>query len=841
MVELLFEIFSEEIPARMQLRAGGNLVRLMDTALTDAGLTPKESKIMTGPRRMTYITEVESRSPDVSDERKGPRVGAPERALEGFMRGAGIADISEAEIRSDKKGDFYVAVIQSKGRDTADILREVIPTVMGDFPWPKSMTSGDSDFRWVRPLRGLTVLLDGTAIDGITVSGIASDNQVHGHRQMGPGPFSVSSFEDYRNTLEGEGHVMLDRDARKARILEQAQAVCADAGLELVEDAGLLDEVAGLVEWPVALLGDMDPDFLELPDEVIRLTLKSHQKTFTVRDPEDGKLAPHFVIIANLGTPDQGATIKAGNAKVISARLSDARFFQEEDRKKTLQDYYDQLDEVVFHKKLGSVRDKAERVAALAREIAPHVGADPDVAERAANLSKCDLVTQTVIEATSLQGKVGRWMYEAEQTLTSSSLQGSSLQSRAEGSDLSGADALDHKNTSCDDDDLCKADHAAIAVAIEDHYKPQGPSDAVPTNPVAIAVALADKIDTLVGFWAIDEKPTGSKDPYALRRAALGVIQTIKVNSIKLNIGNWFRRSYEILRDQLLRVDELGDVIEVKSEDEDGNRIRPLILMSYRVTVEVGYSADIDFWKNEISEFGCLIVASATEKEVDTEEEGRKISRGAFSSLAEITELLHDFLLDRLRVYLRDQGHRHDVIDAVIAQGGNDLLAISQRVEALGAFLSDGGGEDLVQGYKRAANILKAVEKKSGSSAVIPAKRSAEPGPDGGKDASDVTQASGPGSAASGLVRDDNYSAEEAKALSKALITTRPAIDSALASADYPAALSALADLREPIDAFFENVVVNSDDAAERARRLALLSAIVETFHRIADFSRLDG
>lgn len=686
MAELLFEIFCEEIPARMQKRAGDDLVKLMDAGLKAAGLAPNGSRALTGPRRLTYITDVETRSPDVSEERKGPRVGSPEQALAGFMRGAGLTDISQAETREDKKGEYYVAVLQSEGRDTADVLTDLIPSVMGDFPWPKSMKSGDTDFRWVRPLRGLTVLLDGTSLNGITVGGIASDNIVHGHRQMGPGPFEVSNFADYQAKLTGEGHVMLDRDARRERVLDQAKAVCAEAGLDLVEDAGLLDEVTGLVEWPVALLGDMDPSFLELPDEVIRLTLKSHQKTFTVKGA-DGKLTPNFVIMANLETPDGGATIKAGNAKVISARLSDAKFFQDQDRQKNLVDYYDQLDEVVFHKKLGSVRDKADRVAALAREIAPHVGADPDKAELAAKLGKCDLVTQTVIEATSLQGQVGRWMYEAE----------------------AGFDA-------------------DVAVAIEDHYKPQGPSDAIPTNPVAMVVALADKIDTLVGFWAIDEKPTGSKDPFALRRAALGVVRIIISNSVRVS------------------------------------------------TLELYLEHAQNHYQNTLFASGDL----------------------------------QDFLLDRLRVYLRDQGQRHDVIDAVIAHGGDDLLAISQRVEALGVFLSNTDGENLVQGYKRAANILKAEQKK------------------GELELADFDTLSG-------------FTAKPADTLAKALTNTRPAIDTALESGDYPAALSALADLRTPIDAFFEDVVVNSDDADERARRLALLSAVVETFHRIADFSRLDG
>jgi glycyl-tRNA synthetase beta chain len=733
MSELLFEIFSEEIPARMQVRAGGNLLRLMDEALRKAGLSPSESDVLTGPRRLTYVTNIELRSPDVSEEHKGPRVGSHERALEGFMRGAGISDISQAETRTDKKGDFYVAIIKSEGRNTADILLELIPSVLSNFPWPKSMKSAGSGFRWVRPLRGLTVLLNGKSLNGIEVDGIESSAIVHGHRQMGPGPFEVATYADYKHVLKGKGHVLIERNERKKEILAQARKVCAEAGLELVEDVGLLDEVTGLVEWPVALLGDMDPAFLELPDEVIRLTLKSHQKTFTVRGP-DGKLAPNFVIMANLETPDHGATIKAGNAKVISARLSDAKFFQEQDRQKNLIEYYDQLDEVVFHKKLGSVRDKADRVAALAREIAPHVGADPDLAEQAAKLAKCDLVTQTVIEATSLQGQVGRWMYEAE------------------------------------------GGNADIAVAIEDHYKPQGPSDAVPTNPVAVAVALADKIDTLVGFWAIDEKPTGSKDPFALRRAALGVVRVLMVCRLSISLN-------QVLTESLNK----------------------LWIQKWSQKVEEKSRLEVDEEDGDLSDFGASRLAELRV--------GNNMDDPEHHSVDDHISVLNEtivFLLDRLRVYLRDQGQRHDVIDAVIAQGGDDLLAISQRVEALGVFLSNADGENLVQGYKRAANILRAERKK------------------GELDLAAFETLSG-------------FTADTAAALAIALTDTRPSIDNTLESGNYPAALSSLANLREPIDAFFENVVVNSDDADERARRLALLSAVVETFHRIADFSRLDG
>ena len=444
---------------------------------------------------MVFTADIPLRSPDISEERKGPRVGSPEQALAGFMRGAGISDISEAEVRSDpKKGEYYVAVIKKSGEDSAAIIADLIPPLMNNFPWPKSMKSGRSNFRWVRPLQSMICVLDGKVVN-FEVGGVSTGNTTEGHRRHGKGPFTVKGFADYRKQLEGKGHVMVDAAARKTKILEDARKACADKGLELVEDEGLLNEVAGLAEWPVVILGDMDPSFLELPGEVIRLSMRTHQKYFAVRDPKTGNLAPNFIVVANQEAPDGGVEIAKGNSKVLSARLADAQFFQSEDAKKKLIEYYDKLDTVVFHKKLGSIRDKAERVAALAKELAPKVGADADAAEQAAKLAKCDLVTQTVVEFTSLQGQIGAQMY------------------RREGGD------------------------ADIATAIEQHYKPQGPSDAVPTNPVAVAVALADKLDTLVGFWAIDEKPTGSKDPFALRRAALGVVRIILENDVRFRFG----------------------------------------------------------------------------------------------------------------------------------------------------------------------------------------------------------------------------------------------------------------------------------------------------------------
>ena len=731
MAEFLFEILSEEIPARMQVRAGADLSKALTAGLEKAGLSVDDVKVLTGPRRLTFVADLPLRSPDVSEERKGPRVGSPERALEGFMKAAGLSDISEAQIRTDpKKGEFYVAVMESAGRNTDTILQELIPDVMNNFPWPKSMKSGGSSFRWVRPLRGLIVLFGGAVVD-VTVGGITSSNTTMGHRRHGAGPFVISSFKDYQDTLEGKGHVTLSHDERKAVIKDKASELCAAQGLELVEDEGLLNEVAGLTEWPVVLLGDMDEGFLELPDEVIRLTLKSHQKTFTVRDPKTGNLAAHFIIVANQIAPDGGEAIKAGNGKVISARLSDAVFFQTEDAKKKLIEYYEKLDTVVFHKKLGTIHEKAERVAALAKELAPKVGADADKAEQAAKLAKCDLVTQTVIEATSLQGQIGRLMFERE-----------------------GGDA-------------------SIATAIEEHYKPQGPSDTVPTDPVAIAVALADKLDTLVGFWAIDEKPTGSKDPFALRRAALGVVRIILENDVRLNIQNksafyfipFVRRDIAVLSAKYSKA--FSQVKELYPESAN--------------------PSDLEIGKAVMDKIGAERI---------------------FNEVVEpkLQNLL-TFILDRLKVYLRDKGIRHDIIDAGLTEGQDDLVAIVNRVTALQSFLETPDGENLLAGYKRAANILKAEGKKGD----LPSGEANRP-----KD-------------------------EHGAALFDALKVANPAISEAVGQEDYSKALTSLANLRKPIDAFFTDTQIISDDTAVKENNLRLLGMISDTSRQIADFEAIQG
>jgi len=701
MAELLLEIFCEEIPAGMQARAGENLSKALEAGLTKAGLDVKDAQILTGPRRLAFTADIPMRSPDISEERKGPRVGSPEQALAGFMRGAGLTDISQAEIRSDKKGDHYVAMIEKKGQEASDVLAELIPSVMNDFPWPKSMKSGTSNFRWVRPLQSILCLLDGKTVD-FEVGCIKSGNMTEGHRRLGRGPFKIKNFADYKKTLEGEGHVVLSADDRKASILKGAQAACKKTGLELVDDPGLLDEVAGLVEWPVVILGDMDPSFLKLPGEVIRLSMRAHQKYFAVRDPKKGDLAPKFIVVANQVAPDGGKAIAAGNSRVLSARLDDARFFQAEDAKRTLESRFDELDGVVFHQKLGTVKDKAERVAALAREIAPKVGANPEKAEMAGRLAKCDLVTNMVVEFTSLQGQIGRLMYEAE-----------------------GGD----KN---------------VALAIEDHYRPQGPADRVPSKPVAIAVALADKLDTLVGFWAIDEKPTGSKDPYALRRAALGLVRTILDNNIRFGLSKEMLKGWAVLE-----MDNMQDA---------------------------GTSG--------------------------------RLSDGVISGDERTTlRSLVSFVIDRLKVHLRDEGVRHDLIDAVFALGEDDLVAVVNRVEALQSFLATDDGENLLAGYKRAANILKAEAKKGDLPDSEPNKG---------------TQ-------------------KEETALFDAIETAKPKIETALAKEDYAGAMTALSKLRKPIDAFFDEVTVNSENAKERENRLGLLIEIRKTAKRIADFNKIEG
>ncbi|WP_370275337.1 glycine--tRNA ligase subunit beta [Hyphomonas atlantica] len=677
MADLILELFSEEIPARMQAKAEQDLGAALEKALGEAGLSWASLETASGPRRLTvFVDDLSERSADVKEERKGPKVGAPDKAVEGFLRGAGLSDINQAEVRSDpKKGDFYVAVIETPGRDATDIIAEAVPAIIRGFHWPKSMRWGTGELRWVRPLQRIVCVLDGKIVP-FEVDGVASGNETEGHRVHGRGPYKVLDRQDYEESLSGAGHVKLTRDARREVILSGIEKVCADAGLEWIEDKGLLEEVVGLAEWPVVVLGDMDPAFLSLPPEVIQLSMRTHQKYFAVNDKKTGKLAPNFIVVANIEATDGGKKLAEGNSRVLSARLDDGRFFWEKDKATPLEEMAAKLSTIAFKAELGSLGDKVERVAALARELAPKVGADPDLAGRAARLAKADLVSEMVGEFPELQGVMGRY-YALE-----------------------------------------AGEPEAVADAIRDHYKPQGPSDSVPTDPVGIAVALADKLDTLVGFWAIDEKPTGSKDPFALRRAALGVVRILLENEVRLKL----------------------------------------------------------------------------------------------QSNLEVSNDLLSFFADRLKQVLRDQGQRHDLIDAVFARGEDDLVLITRRVEALGAFLDTEDGANLLAGYKRAANILKAEEKKGD----LPSDLSVD----------DSLIAKGP--------------AEE-QALGQALANVEAAIEGPLAAEDFTGAMAELAKLRAPVDAFFEAVMVNDDDAAVRANRLALLTKIRATLHRVADFSRIDG
>ncbi len=684
MPQHLLELFSEEIPARMQGNAARDLERMARDGLGKAGLISEGLKAFAGPRRLTLVVEgLPIAQPDVHEELKGPKVGAPDQAMDGFLRKTGLTREQLVE-----KDGVYFAHVHKAGRPTAEIIAELVEQIVRGFPWPKSMTWGHGKLRWVRPLKRILCVFNREIVP-LNIDGIVAGDLSEGHRFMAETRvFRARDFDEYHEALAGH-FVVLDVEERKQRILEGARTLCFARGLELVEDEGLLEEVAGLAEWPTPILGDMDPAFLDLPPEVIRTSMRTHQKYFAVRGPGEAGLAPHFLVVANIQAADGGKEIALGNAKVLSSRLSDARFFWSEDVKDGFEPWLEKLNGVTFHAKLGTMAERVERIVALAREIAPLVGADPDKAAEAARLAKADLASQMVGEFPELQGIMGGYY------------------ARAFGLD------------------------AEIADAIRDHYRPQGPGDAVPTAPLSVAVALADKLDTLVGFFAIDEKPTGSKDPYALRRAALGVIRTILEGNHRVPLGNTIQIAGTIL------------------------------ISSRRMGGDTRYSAD---------------------------------------SLA--------FFADRLKVALKDDGKRHDLVDAVFALGDDDLVRIVSRVDALTTFLATEDGTNLLQGYKRAANILKAEEKKG-------------PLPTG-----EPTRVSEP--------------AEEG-ALFDALAALRPKLDAALAAEDFTGAMTALAALRAPVDAFFVGVLVNSEVAAERDNRLRLLQQVQSAMGRVADFSLVTG
>ncbi|WP_159601064.1 glycine--tRNA ligase subunit beta [Starkeya nomas] len=682
MPDLLLELFCEEIPARMQAGAAENLRKLVTDALVDRGLVYEGAKAFVTPRRLALAVHgLPAHQPDTHEERKGPRVGAPEAAIQGFLKAAGLDTIEQATIESDpKKGEFYVARIHKHGRTTPEVIAEIVPEIIRAFPWPKSMRWGSGTLRWVRPLQSILCTFgpetEEPEVVRFEVDGLKSGDTTRGHRFLSSGEIRVRRLDDWMTKLEA-AFVVADRERRKDIILADAKDLALAQGLELVEDEGLLDEIAGLVEWPVVLMGSFDAGFLDVPDEVIRATIRINQKCFVLKDPKTGRLANRFILVSNLKASDGGRAIVAGNERVIRARLSDAKFFWDTDRRTNatvpLAERLAKFGNVTFHEKLGSQFERIERIAALAKALAPLVGASPGLAEQAALYAKSDLRTEVVGEFPEVQGLMGKYY------------------ARLEG--------LPEE----------------IALAAEEHYKPQGPGDRVPAAPVSVAVALADKLDTLTGFWSIDEKPTGSKDPYALRRAALGVVRIVLDNGLRLKLSEF---------------------------------VEPDLLA---------------------------------------------------------------FFADRLKVHLREQGARHDLVDAVFAlPDQDDLLLVVKRVEALGRFLSTDDGRNLLAGAKRAANILRIEEKKDGVSY------------DGGVDLVLLHE-------------------PEERALAEAIAALGPKIETALAAEDFEGAMALMAGLRAPVDAFFEKVTVNAEDKALRANRLRLLADIRTATRTIADFDRIEG
>ena len=742
MPDLLIELLSEEIPARMQARAADDLKRLMTDGLVEAGLTYGGAAAFATPRRLVLAVEgLPAESPALREERKGPRVDAPGKALEGFLRATGLTK-DRLEARDDKKGQVWFATIDRPGRPAAEIVAEVLSATVRGFPWPKSMRWGAGSLRWVRPLHSILCILSdeaGADVVPVEIEGIVAGDTTRGHPVLAPALFSVVSFEDYEAKLK-RAHVILSPQERADHIWVEAHNRAFAQGLEVVEDKGLLAEVAGLAEWPVVLMGEIGKDFLDLPPEVLRTSMKEHQKFFSVKNPKSGRIEK-FVTVADTETTDDGATILAGNQKVLAARLSDAKFFWENDlrtvRAVGLEGMAEPLKAVTFHNKLGSQADRIARIAALAREIAPKVGAKPDLAAEAARVAKADLASEMVYEFPELQGIMGRYY----------------------------AEAAGHDD--------------GVPEACEEHYAPLGPSDAVPTAPVSVAVALADKIDMLTGFWMIGEKPTGSKDPFALRRAALGVIRVVLENESRIGLRNYIGSAQDRLSQQFsARMDAARSSLKKEareasidvSSDDGGPRI---------------IAADEDPWSALLGSTPVAVLGS----------EGDLLS----------------FLHDRLKVHLRDKGVRHDVIDACLAMpGSDDLTLLVARAEALSEVLKTNDGENLIQGFKRANNILTQAEAADG-----------------------VEYSYGPEAK---LAETD-----EERALFAALDAAEAQIAPAMETEEFGTAMHAMAGLRGPIDAFFEAVQVNTENQIVRRNRLNLLHRIREICLSVADLERVEG
>lgn len=751
MPDLLIELFSEEIPARMQARAAADLKERLTNGLVDAGLTYGGAAAFSTPRRLALaVQDVLGQSPTVKEERKGPRVDAPEKAIEGFLRGAGVSR-GDLEVRDEKKGQVYYASITKPGRPAAAIIADVLDEVIRNFPWPKSMRWGNGALRWVRPLHSILCILTDDAgevsIVDLDVDGLKAGDTTEGHRFMGEGRFGVTSFEDYAAKLK-RNKVVLDAEERAAHIWQDATNQAFANGLDVVEDKGLLAEVAGLVEWPVVLMGTIDEAFLNLPSEVLKTSMREHQKFFSVRNPKTQRIE-RFITVANVETADQGATILAGNSRVLSARLADAVFFWENDlriAKAGMGEWMAKLENVTFERRLGSQAERISRIAALAKELAPAVGTDPDVAEQAAKVCKADLSSEMVYEFPELQGLMGRY-YAAEAGLPED-----------------------------------------VAMACEEHYSPLGPSDEVPTRLVSVTVALADKLDLLTGFWAIDEKPTGSKDPFALRRAALGVIRLVLENGLRLPLDRF-------LDSQLLKHK----------------------IALHRAKASSGDIDTLEEVLDEIADHGVFgaalhtVIDRRTKAEAAPDTSEGSVLRTVGDALPDLSTDLLAFFHDRLKVYLRDRGVRHDVIDACLTLGrGDDLSLIVARATALSDALKTDDGENLVQGFKRANNILTQAEEKDGVEYSYGA--------------------------------DVKFSeTDEERALFAALDAVEGQITTAIEAEDFAAAMAAMAILRTPIDAFFEAVQINTDYEVIRRNRLNLLSRIRQICGQAADLARIEG
>jgi glycyl-tRNA synthetase beta chain len=851
MPELLLELFSEEIPARMQARAAEDLRKLVTDRLVGAGLFYEGAKAFVTPRRLTLsVHGVPARQPDLREEKKGPRVGAPDNAIAGFLKAAGLKSIDEAKVQPDKKGDFYVAVIEKPGLPAIHVIARILLDVLRHFPWEKSMHWGkplrtvlpdvetgvsmvqtsegityvSRDWlRWVRPLHSIVATFgpetEEPEIVPIEINGIRAGNETRGHRFLAPAPFTVRRFADYAQKL-GNAKVVLDAERRRDIILTEAKQLAFAQGLELIEDDGLLAEVAGLVEWPVVLMGSFDEKFLRIPEEVIRATIRNNQKCFVLRDAAHAKLVDKFILVSNLEAEDGGKAIVAGNERVIRARLSDAKFFYETDLKTRLEDRLPKFKDIIFHEKLGTQAERIERIERLAGELAPLVGADVEKAKRAARLCKADLLTEVVGEFPELQGVMGKYYAEAQ------------------------------------------GEDEAVAHACEDHYKPQGPDDLVPSDPVSIAVALADKLDTLVGFWAIGEKSTGSKDPYALRRAALGMIRLILQNHRRVSLTKVINDAYFI---QLLCAQRDNVFVLLSNAIGHGYAsITAAVREEYRSKVKFDWSKPAILytpknWERQNSEMSVMLTLGpdSYDKIIDQR-----------SARDDVRSELISFLADRLKFQLREQGARHDLVDAVFApshspkrmrllegeSGGksrstdsperqpgvlrrfwlsaiqfvlpqdarlvapptldnvlpDDLLLIVRGVEALGKLLDTEDGKNLLAGYKRATNIIRIEEKKDGR---------------------EYTGAPDP----------KLYKQAEEKALAQAIDVAKAEAERAVSNEDFEAAMRAMAKLRPYVDAFFDKVTVNVDDKALRENRLKLLNEIRAATRAVADFSKIEG